>query len=182
MIWVMNGEGDVIYVGVEWTHVTGQPVERALGRGWRDSLPADDLARVLPVIDAACQSRSAFTITHRLRTRLDEFVWVVAGAIPSVGPPGASFLGYLGSLTRIDARTKPRGADGWVGRFHPPGHPKDMALGDTLDLVADYLLMAHTLVLDGGAWDAVLAPLRTTMFNVAVELARRNEPPSEARH
>ena len=78
MIFVTDARSALAYVGPEWADLTGQPLSEAVVR-----------------------EHAEFHRHYRVRTPDGGHVWVAAGAVPSFGPPERTFLGYLGSVTRI---------------------------------------------------------------------------------
>ncbi len=182
MIWVSDKEGKIVHASEEWERITGQPVVEGLGDGWHAMLHHEDLPIILPIFRAATRAKSPFTVQYRLRSVVEGFLWVVVGAVPSLGPPDDEFLGFLGSITKIEAGAISRKAGGRLGAFNPPEPHDDTLPHRPLDLIADYLLLAHALVLEAQVGQTVLPPLRRAMLRVAVELAEGEKQLKRPRH
>lgn len=99
--WTADQNGHLEDVSAEWTAVTGQQIQDALGMGWLDAVVEDDREAVEREYARAVISRRGVALTYRLRTRDGGRLPVCAGAIASFGPPESSFLGYRGSLVEI---------------------------------------------------------------------------------
>lgn len=182
MIWTSDMHGGIVHGCEEWAKITGQPVPDALGDGWQAMVHPDDLPRILPVFKMATRSKSPFVMQYRLQALRGGFVWVVSGAVPSLGAPNEEFLGFLGSLTEIEAGAEPSEAGGWIGVLKPPSPHEDVSTSRALDLIADHLLRAHSLTAVCEECGPVLQPLRQVMLSVAVELARRSGAMVKTRH
>jgi hypothetical protein len=99
------------------------------------------------------------------------------GAVPSYGPPDHTFLGYLGSLTEIAVSgSEPLTAYGTLTRFVPPPMNATTPPGSALELVADYLLMAHGLIEQDHAKE-MLPVLRVALMTAGKLLARNISSP-----
>ena len=172
MIFVTNAEGGVTYVSPEWCTFTGQAAPTAAGLGWLASVHPKDRDAALDFLRGARDRQSEFSVRHRLRRADGSFAWVVVGAVPSFGPPGRTFLGFLGSLTEISpSGSEPLTAYGAISHFvPPPAHPATPP-GTPLELVADHLLMAHGLIEEDGAKE-MLRVLRQALMVAGVLLAR----------
>ncbi len=128
------------------------------------------------------EPKAPFTMQYRLRSLVEEFVWVVVGAVPSLGPPDDEFLGFLGSITKIEAGAALHKAGGRLGTFNPPEPHDDTLPHRPLDLIADYLLLAHALIMEAQVGKTVLSPLRQAMLRVAMELVEREKQLKRPRH
>ncbi|MDP4005874.1 PAS domain-containing protein [Methylobacterium sp. NEAU K] len=173
MIFMTDASGALTYVSPEWRGLTGQDRLEAVGKGWFERLHAEDGAVLRAVIKEAAQAQAEFMVRLRLSREGGAPIWAAAGAVPSYGPPDHTFLGFLGSITEIapDAAETPQ-AQGSVGRFVPPPPRSSTTPASTLDLVADHLLIAHSLIeLDGGK--AALAPLREALFRIGQAIAQK---------
>lgn len=152
MIFVMDATGQCAYVSPEWTHFTGQPVNDALASGWLSRVYPDDRQAVAGIIAAATSSAAEFSCRYRLMRPDNTPRWVGAGGVPSFGIEEGRFIGYLGSITELaEGALDTIQAYGNVGRFVPPApHPATIP-GDQIDRIADYLILAHSLIEDDGA-------------------------------
>lgn len=152
MIFVTSANGDVTYVSPEWNTYTGQATDQAVGRGWFQCIHSDDHDTAVKFFNNAREQRSEFSLRLRLRLADESYAWVVIGAVPSFGPPDVTFLGYLGSLTEIGpSGTEQMTTYGTLERFAPPPSNFKTPPGTPLELVADHLLMAHSLIEGDGA-------------------------------
>ncbi len=146
MIFVTNADGGVSYVSPEWCAFTGRDAASATKHGWLDAVHPDDRETAFSFVRDAHAQQSEYTLRHRLRHADERYVWVVGGAVPSFGPPGHTFLGYLGSLTEYGSRgSEPLAAYGTLARFVSSIPDPTTQRGSTLDLAADHLLIAYAL-------------------------------------
>ncbi|MGU3540398.1 PAS domain-containing protein [Methylobacterium sp. A54F] len=184
MIFVVDAVGSITYVSPEWSIFTGQPASEAEGSGWLSQLHPDDVEVVSNLLREAQSQGVEHSVRYRLRRADGQYAWMVAGAVPSFGPPDHTFLGYLGSVTQLSpTSTEQLSAYGTIGRYvPPPSHPATQP-GSVLDLVADHLLIAHGLIEADSAKEA-LPGIRQALFAVGVALARehRERAPSARIH
>jgi PAS domain S-box-containing protein len=173
MIYLTDAAGQCVYVSNEWTKLTGQGSEEALRRGWVARVHPEDRAIVEGILDNAVRHAAEFTIRYRLLRPDDTYRWIGTGGVPSFGANGDTFAGYIGTITELaPGATDTIKAYGKVERFRPPvPHPATMA-ADALDLVADHLIMAHSLI-ERGAGHEALPDLRGALFKVGQALAAR---------
>jgi len=164
MIFVTDARGRCVYACPEWEALTGQPSTEALGRGWVLRVHPDDRGTATGILDEALASGAEFDTPR----------WVGAGGVPSFGIENGAFIGYLGSITEL-ARggTDTIAAYGNVGRFvPPPPHPATMPI-DTLDLIADHLIITHSLIEEDDGAKAALPGVRIALLEVGLALAAR---------
>lgn len=102
-------------------------------------------------------------------------MWVASGAIASHGPPGAAFLGFLGSVTKIAVETTQGVASHMIGHFIPPPPDLHTLAHDPLDLLADHLLIAHALAMEDGG-KAAIPSIEKALVAVGFEIAKRSRP------
>lgn len=180
MIFVTNAQGRATFVSPEWTDYTGQTLGEAVGFGWTRGVHPDDRDLARRTVEAAIAAQSAFSLRYRMRAPDGRATWVTAGAVPSFGPPDQTFLGFLGSITRL---AEDQAAD--VRAFgslrpvvpqlaHPDAPPRSM-----LEAMADHLLMAHALV-EPAAVGRLRPLVERLLYEVGIELARA-EQQGEAR-
>ena len=172
MIFVTDATGEVTYVSPDWCAFTGAVSTAAAKHGWLDSVHPDDREIAVEFVRSAHEQQVEYSFQHRLRRTDGSYAWVAGGALPSFGPPGRTFLGYLGSLTEII----PSGSDdpqayGRLERFVPPQPHPATASSSTLERVADHLLMAHALIEYDGAKE-MLPTLRAALMMAAKLLAQ----------
>lgn len=180
MIFVTDAVGRCVFVSNDWQRLTGQSVPDALGWGWLQRTHVDDRTTVMETIEAAVAAAAEFTIRYRLLCPQDKPRWVGTGGVPSFGMEENRFIGYLGSITEItEGATDTISAYGNVERFIPPApHPNTLP-SCKLDLVADHLLLAHSLIEQDGGKSAMPA-LREALFEVGRALAARTLKPDRS--
>ncbi|TNC07659.1 PAS domain-containing protein [Methylobacterium terricola] len=173
MIFVTDATGQCVYVSSEWTSLTGQPVNEALAWGWLDRVHPEDRQTVSETICAAVKTAAEFCVRYRLLRADDSPRWIGAGGVPSFGMEEGCFIGYLGSITELaEGATDTIAAYGNVGRFVPPEpHPSTMP-GDHLDLIADHLILAHSMIEGDGA-RAALPHVKLALLEIGIALAAR---------
>lgn len=173
MIFATDTAGNCLHVSQEWSALTSQPIDQALGIGWTSRVHPDDVKTVRLVLEQAAASASEFSLRYRLLLADGRPCWVMAGCIPSFGPPETTFLGYLGSLTKLaEGGTSGMTAYGNAGRY-VPSPPNDMtAHGDHLDRIADQLIQTHALI-EAGGMHAALPGVRIALLAVGRALAQR---------
>jgi PAS domain S-box-containing protein len=184
MIFVTAADGEVTYVSPDWCSFTGKDAPSAANGGWLDAVHPDDREIAVNFLRDAHAQQSEYSFRHRLRRADGSYVWVAGGAIPSFGPPGRTFLGYLGSLTEISpSSSEPLTAYGTLDRFvSPPSHPATVP-SSALELVADHLLIAHGLIEEDSAKE-MLPVLKAALFVAGQLLARKitSGDPSDSFH
>ncbi len=149
MIWASDAQGRATYLSPEWLTLTGQAVADATGWGWLTMVHPDDRETVRAAVSEASRAASAFTVTYRLFGPDGGHIWVTGGAMPSFSPQDGRFLGFLGSLSQAPCAEKP-GAESRVQIFDPPP-PGTLSGGrESLDLIADHLLIARALAARAG--------------------------------
>lgn len=177
MIFVTKADGGVTYVSPEWTAFTAQPATEAVEHGWFGCVHPDDHETARAFLIQASGQQSEFSLRLRLRRPGGSFSWVMIGAVPSFGPPGSTFLGYLGSMTElVSSGSEPLSAYGTLDRFVPPPPHASTPPGSALELVADYLLVAHGLIEQDHAKE-MLPVLRQALLTAGMLLARNPTSP-----
>lgn len=177
MIFVTNADGGVTYVSPEWTAFTGQAAPDAIELGWVGCIHPDDHENAVAFLRNARDQQSEFSLRLRLRRADGNYTWVMIGAVPSFGPPDSTFLGYLGSTTELSpSASEPLTAYGTLARFVPPPSHPATSPGTALEVVADYLLMAHGLIEQDHAKE-MLPVLRAALFMAGKLLARNITAP-----
>lgn len=177
MIFVTDAIGECIFVSMDWQRLTGQCVADALGWGWMQRVHLDDRATVVETTKAAAAAAAEFTVRYRLMTPENTPRWVGAGGVPSFGMGDQRFIGYLGSVIELaGGATDTIAAYGNIERFIPPTPHLNTRPSCKLDLVADHLLAAHSLIEEDGGKNAMPA-LREALFQVGLALAARTLKP-----
>lgn len=166
MVFVTDAAGLVTHLGRHWTSLTGQPVAEARNFGWTRVVHPDDRDTVRDLVLEAIRTRSGFTVRFRLQTSEGADLWVVSGAVPSFGPPGQSFLGFLGSLMPLqEPPSDIAAARGCLKAPEPPAQE-----GSALERAADHLLAAHSLIAQSGR-RSTLEAVETALRRLGEELA-----------
>ena len=172
MIFVTKADGGVSYVSPEWTVFTGQAAAEAVEHGWFACVLPDDHEVAVTFLREARDQQCEYSLRLRLRRTDGSYAWAMIGAVPSFGPPGRTFLGYLGSVTEIAVSgSEPLGAFGTLARFVPPPVSPTTPPGSALEVVADHLLIAHGLIEQDHAKE-MLPVLRQALMQAGVLLAR----------
>ena len=175
MIFVTDARSALAYVGPEWLALTGQPLGEAVGWGWLACLHVADREIIRTFLRGAVRDHAEFQVRYRVRTPDDGHVWVVAGAVPSFGPPDRTFLGYLGSVTQIGPiGSEPLAASGTIGRYVPPSRASEAPPQSILERAADHLLAAHGLIEADDAHQ-ILPPLREALTRMGAAIAQAQE-------
>ena len=171
MIFVTDAAGRCVHVSSDWPKLTGQDVADAIDHGWIERIHPDDRTIVRETRDAATKAGAEYTLRYRLMRPDGSYRWVGAGGLPSFGMEDNRFIGFLGSITELaEKATDTIAAYGSVGRFRPPPpHPATMP-SCKLDMIADHLLIAHSLIEDDGGKEA-LPSLREALFKIGRALA-----------
>lgn len=174
MIFVTDPLGRCVHISRDWPKLTGQEVADALGFGFFDCIHPDDREIIRAARTEATRTASEYSLRYRLMRPDNTYRWVGAGGVPSFGSDGV-FIGYLGSITELaEGATDTITAYANVERFAPPKpHPATMP-SCNLDLIADYLILAHSLIEKAGATDA-LPDLRAALFKIGRALAMRTQ-------
>lgn len=173
MIFVTKADGGVTYVSPDWYAFTGESAGLAAEHGWLDAVHPEDREIAVNFLRNARAQQAEYTFRHRLRRADGSYAWVAGGAIPSFGPPGRTFLGYLGSLMEISpSGSEPLKAYGTLARYVPPPPHPATTPGTALELVADHLLMAHGLIEQDHAKE--MLPVLRQALMVAGKLLARN--------
>ncbi|MCJ2021805.1 PAS domain-containing protein [Methylobacterium sp. E-065] len=173
MIFVTDAAGACVYTSGEWTTLTGQEIGDALGCGWLARVHPGDRPVVEDTMADAVRKAAEFSVRYRLLRTDGSSRWVGAGGVPSFGMIGDGFVGHLGTVTELAAGAMDTiGAYGNVERFVPPAPHRNTMPGCQLDLVADHLILAHSLIEDDGGKEA-LPDVRNALFKVGRALAAR---------
>lgn len=86
--WVANPAGEVIEVGKEWAHLSGQDLAEAVGYGWEASIHPSDLTSVRRSWKKAIRSKSLLDAEFRIRTAPGDYRWFRSRAAPKLDPEG----------------------------------------------------------------------------------------------
>jgi PAS domain S-box-containing protein len=168
MIWAIDVNGRLQYTSPEWTRLTGQSRSVAKNDGWLSAIHPDDRATVANAVNKAVGAAVAFSVGFRLRTEPKAYIWVFSGAEPAFAPDG-SFIGFLGAISEILDEV-PEVSWSVIGEFRalPAGPATKPTLA--LDIIADYLLLAHSLALQIGA-QSLSQALHPALLDLATRIA-----------
>src|SRR6266404_1719112 len=103
LIWMSGPDNLCTFFNKGWLDFTGRRLEQELGKGWTESVHADDLDQCLEVYGNSFNARQPFTMEYRLRRNDGEYRWVLDNGTPRFASDGA-FLGYIGSCIGITER------------------------------------------------------------------------------
>lgn len=101
--WVASADGEVIEVGLQWTKLSGNPVNEATGRGWVRSVHPDDRDRAESAWREAVRSGQPFDIEFRIRSANCGYRWYRSRAAPRVSESGA-IVRWYGLLEDVHER------------------------------------------------------------------------------
>lgn len=103
LIWVSDTQRRHVYFSKEWYRYTGQSPETALGRGWIEAVHPDDRVAAVHAFDLATNDRTAVKHVYRLRSKSEDYRWMLDRARPFYDDQGI-FIGHIGSITDIHNR------------------------------------------------------------------------------
>jgi PAS domain S-box-containing protein len=103
LIWMMDGNAHSTWFNQQWLDFVGRPLEQELGRGWMQNASPEDLARTMPLIEAAARAREPFRVEYRLRRADGQWRWMLVHGTPLLESNGR-FSGYVGSAVDITER------------------------------------------------------------------------------
>ena len=174
MIFVTDAGGKCVHVSSDWHKLTGQSPIDAIDHGWIECIHPDDRSIVRETRDAATKRGVEYTLRYRLTRPDGSYRWVGAGGVPSFGISDNRFIGFLGSITELtEGAVDAIKAYGTVGTFTPPPPHTATLPSCSLDKVADYLLLAHSLIEGDGGKEA-LPDVRRALFKIGQALAKRS--------
>ncbi|CAM3978171.1 SpoIIE family protein phosphatase [Nocardiopsis rhodophaea] len=99
VVWAATPDGKISEDCPEWRAITGQPVERYLGRGWLDAVHPDDRERVERAWDDAIADRMIFDATFRIRIQSGETRHYRSRAVPITR--GGEVVEWVGANTDV---------------------------------------------------------------------------------
>ncbi|MCF6371306.1 sensor histidine kinase [Rhizobium halophilum] len=101
--WVASADGEIIEVGLQWTKLSGNPVNEATGRGWARSVHPDDRDRAEAAWREAVRSGQPFDIEFRIRSANCGYRWYRSRAAPRLSESGA-IVRWYGLLEDVHER------------------------------------------------------------------------------
>jgi PAS domain S-box-containing protein len=102
-LFLTDAQGSVVYVNEHWCEITGLSAPEALGQGWAQALPADELERVMAEWHAAARDGRAFECEHRVDRPDGQTRWVACRALTERDEHGR-IVGFVGATADITHR------------------------------------------------------------------------------
>ncbi len=78
MPWIMEPDGRIVEASPNWTEFSGQTEAQTLNSGWQSTLHPEDLAHVMPLVQASLKSGDPIDLKFRVRAKSGEWRWVRA--------------------------------------------------------------------------------------------------------
>lgn len=104
IVYLLDANGAVTYLNRRWSEVTGQPLDEALGEGWRASVHSGDLRKNAPARAQALATKTPYEVEQRYRQADGEYRWFLSAATPVFDVDGK--LAWYGTATDIDAQRR----------------------------------------------------------------------------
>ncbi|MDP1956391.1 MAG: PAS domain-containing protein [Polaromonas sp.] len=101
IVFITDGNGFMVFINDQWTHVTGQPVEASLNGGWFKRVHPDDLAQTMEDFRIAIDSGQSMHNEHRLLCSDGSYRWQLARVLPN-RDAGGRIISWYGTSTDID--------------------------------------------------------------------------------
>jgi PAS domain S-box-containing protein len=101
IVFITDARGYMTFINHQWTHVTGQPVEAAMGGGWFTRVHPDDLAGTADDFRFAIESAQPMHNEHRLLCGDRSYRWQLARVLPNRDVQGR-IVSWYGTSTDID--------------------------------------------------------------------------------
>lgn len=171
MDWVTDDHCKVVYINSDWSTVTGQNPNDALGQGWLSAVHVDDRDVAFNILKHATEKETPFRLKYRVTCRDCGFIWILSGAAPSISPDGR-FMGFFGAATALEGVHE---AGGTVGARHMSPATRTPSQG-SLELIADHLLAAHFIAREAAETTIVpsIESSLTTLGRRLAETARED--------
>ena len=100
LIW-MSGEDKLgTFFNKAWLEFTGRSLEQELGKGWKEGVHPDDLAKISQTYGHAIDAREPLVMQYRLKNSDGEYRWITDQGVPRYGSHG-NFRGYVGACVDI---------------------------------------------------------------------------------
>jgi PAS domain S-box-containing protein len=103
MMWMSDADYRCVYVNRAWEKFRGTSMAEAKGYGWKGSIHAADLPRLLGELGAAARELRAIEVEYRARRHDGEDRWLLSVCQPRFGPDGG-FEGFVGRSFDITHR------------------------------------------------------------------------------
>ncbi|MBW4569480.1 MAG: PAS domain S-box protein [Tolypothrix carrinoi HA7290-LM1] len=95
--------GNYLYVNECWCEISGITSENALGKGWRCTIPKEDLERIDSELQQTSQDALPFECEFRFIHADGKTSWVLSQAVAETKDDG-TVVGYFGTVTDISER------------------------------------------------------------------------------
>jgi PAS domain S-box-containing protein len=95
--------GNYLYVNERWCEISGITSENALGKGWRCTIPPEDLERIDSELQHIIQDALPFKCEFRFIHADGKVSWVLSQAVAETKDDG-KIVGYFGTVTDISER------------------------------------------------------------------------------
>ena len=101
IVFITDANGFMVFINDQWRHVTGQPVETSLNRGWFKLVHPDDEARTMEEFRVAIETGQSMRNEHRLLCMDGTYRWQLARVLPNRDSSGR-IMSWYGTSTDID--------------------------------------------------------------------------------
>ena len=101
--WVMDSDGNNLYISSRWTKITGLSEEKARNLGWLDALHPEDVEPTMIALREGLQSGNSIDIEYRVKSIDRGWRWMRSRVSPRLGPSG-EITRWYGSVEDIDER------------------------------------------------------------------------------
>ena len=168
LIWVSGPDKLCTWFNQGWLAFVGRSMDQELGMGWAEHVHPDDLDRCLGTYNKAFDTRTAFSMTYRMKRHDGEYRWVLDSGIPR-HEPGGRFMGYIGCSIDITDRQQAEEA------LHEASRRKDeflAILSHELRNPLSPIRMAVTLLNSRSSPDPEMQDLRDTIDRQTKQLTR----------
>ena len=99
-LWVVDAEGQFIYVNKAWEEFTGSSLQELNDTGWEQFNHPDEVDQVQALWRQAAERGEQFEMTLRYRRRDGAFRWMLARVVPLRGTAGLE--GWVGTSVDVD--------------------------------------------------------------------------------
>jgi PAS domain S-box-containing protein len=100
LIWMSSEDKLCTFFNKAWLEFTGRSMEQELGKGWKEGVHPDDLAKISQTYGPAVDAREPFVMQYRLKNSDGEYRWITDQGVPRYGSHG-NFRGYVGACVDI---------------------------------------------------------------------------------
>jgi PAS domain S-box-containing protein len=101
IVWITAADKSCTYVNEQWLRFSGRTREEELGFGWLSEMHPDDVARCMPVFEAAFEARQPVEIEYRQRRHDGVYRSMLSRGVPRFDRNG-NFSGYIGVVLDIN--------------------------------------------------------------------------------